>query len=243
MLTTLSYIAIGIGVLLAIEDSLGDYKKTKKKRNNKNQSLWANTKGPTLNQQSNSKNSYDESIWGHTKKSPFNKQSESRNSHDESIWNHTKKPTLNEESVLYEKINGPQSKKAFHSNFNSVPLLNQGEQKCFQLLNSKLKETLPTWHIFIQISMGEVIKSTDFDGFAVTNNKRYDFLISDDKFNAIAAIEYNGEGHFRRRWQDRDATKLIATEKAGISFIQIHYSEDISKKVDDIIQSIWNKTN
>lgn len=118
------------------------------------------------------------------------------------------------------------------SGYRAVSLLNNEEKVCFYAINDALDHD--THFLFIQVSMGEVIKPYKKFGGYVTNNKRFDFLVTDRQFNPALVVEYNGTGHFQNNWKERDQVKEIACEKAGLPFFVITYNEDKSILVSKI---------
>ena len=130
--------------------------------------------------------------------------------------------------------NKSQADRAKKSNYRVIKILNNEEERCFKALKQALIETKNFWHVFPQVSMGEVIKASNFDGFSVTNNKRFDFLIVDDEFNPKIAIEYNGRGHYQKNYSDRDRVKKIACEEAGLFFMTIKYDDNLGLKVREL---------
>lgn len=127
-----------------------------------------------------------------------------------------------------------QKERVNDSEFRSVPVLNKSEIRCFNQLKYFLHNLDPSLYLFPQVSMGEVVKANNFDGFSVTNSKRYDFLIVNADFKALVAVEYNGKGHYKNNYQDRDEAKKRATEKAGISLVSISYQDNVKDKLLEI---------
>ena len=63
--------------------------------------------------------------------------------------------------------------------------------------------------------------------FNIINSKRVDYLIVNQRFNPIIAIEYHGQGHYRGNYKARDEVKRITLEKAGIIYLAIRYDDDL----------------
>lgn len=118
------------------------------------------------------------------------------------------------------------------SNYRAISLLNNEERSCFYIINDILDHS--KHFLFTQVSMGEAIKPYHRFGGYVTNNKRFDFLITDKSFNPVLAVEYNGTGHFQKNWEERDKVKEIACKKAGILFFVITYDDDREKAGEEI---------
>jgi hypothetical protein len=72
-----------------------------------------------------------------------------------------------------------------------------------------------------QVSLGEVLRSPDRRAFHAINAKRVDLLIVSDRCEPIAAIEYQGRGHYQGTAEWRDAVKKEALRKAGVRYIEV----------------------
>ena len=125
------------------------------------------------------------------------------------------------------------------SNYRAISLLNNEERSCFYIINDILDHS--KHFLFTQVSMGEAIKPYRRFGGYVTNNKRFDFLITDKSFNPVLAIEYNGTGHFQKNWKERDKVKEIACQKAGILFFVITYDDNREKAGEEIKFLLYGK--
>jgi len=66
-----------------------------------------------------------------------------------------------------------------------------------------------------QVSLGEVLSSPDARAYSAINSKRVDLLIVSRSGDPIAAIEYQGHGHYQGTAAARDAVKKEALRKAG----------------------------
>ncbi len=138
------------------------------------------------------------------------------------------------------KVSGPSRKRKNKERSKSVatgsdakvvatPLLNASERKIFAALSGLIAESQGGFRLFAQVAIGEVLKIeragisasewTTF--FNQINGKRVDFLVVDDAWAPVAAIEYQGRGHYRGDAEKRDAIKREACRKAGIPFIEI----------------------
>ncbi|MDG9730416.1 DUF2726 domain-containing protein [Ignatzschineria sp. RMDPL8A] len=122
---------------------------------------------------------------------------------------------------------------AHNSDFYRVNLLNHSEIRVFNELQKYLKSD---FFIYPQVSLGEIIKAKNknISAFNIINSKRVDFLIVNQRFNPIIAIEYHGQGHYRGNYKVRDEVKRITLEKAGIIYLAIRYD-------DDDLQTVKNK--
>jgi hypothetical protein len=85
-----------------------------------------------------------------------------------------------------------------------------------------------------QVCVGEFVSSPDEAAFRAVNSKRVDILIVSERRQPIAAIEYQGEGHYQGEAPARDAVKREALRKAGVRFIEItheHGPKDVSIEI------------
>ena len=67
----------------------------------------------------------------------------------------------------------------------------------------------------------EILRSKSKDAYACINSKRVDLLVVDADCNAVAAIEYQGGGHYLTDAAARDAVKKEALRKAGIGYHEV----------------------
>ena len=85
-----------------------------------------------------------------------------------------------------------------------------------------------------QVSLGEILASSDKAAFWAINAKRVDVLIVSDKYQPLAAIEFQGEGHYQGSAAARDAVKKEALRKAGIAYIEMtasHTPTDLRREI------------
>ena len=91
-------------------------------------------------------------------------------------------------------------------------------------------------HLMTQVAFGEFLKGKNRKRFWTINAKRADFVICDANFNVVAALEYQGTGHFgssarsRTNAQKRDNQKRIALREAKIPLIEL----PANVKTDDL---------
>jgi hypothetical protein len=107
-------------------------------------------------------------------------------------------------------------------------IMNKSEVVVFYAVNDVLKKLdLPKWHVFAQVSLGEILRSESTDSSKKErarqsiNSKRCDVLVTDQAGMPRAAIEYQGAGHYQGTARHRDAVKKAALERAGVSYIEI----------------------
>jgi hypothetical protein len=77
------------------------------------------------------------------------------------------------------------------------------------------------WRVMAQVSLGEVLASPDARAYNAINSKRVDLLIVSRSGYPIAAIEYQGHGHYQGTAAARDAVKKEALRKAGVRYIEV----------------------
>jgi hypothetical protein len=75
--------------------------------------------------------------------------------------------------------------------------------------------------VMAQVSLGEVLSSPDARAYSAINSKRVDLLIVSRSGDPIAAIEYQGHGHYQGTAAARDAAKKEALRKAGVRYIAV----------------------
>jgi hypothetical protein len=90
------------------------------------------------------------------------------------------------------------------------------------------------WRVMAQVSLGEVLSSPDARAYSAINSKRVDLLIVSGHGDPIAAIEYQGHGHYQGNAVLGDAVKKEALGKAGVRYIEVtpeSGTEDITQGV------------
>lgn len=118
--------------------------------------------------------------------------------------------------------------------YNAQPVLRYQEGLVFAATQAAVREARMNWHVFAQVSLGEILICPDKAGFNAINAKRVDLLLADEQFKPIAAIEYQGTGHHLGKAAARDAIKKEALRKAGIDFVEITHDDG----PDDVRQAI-----
>ena len=95
------------------------------------------------------------------------------------------------------------------------------------------------WPVMAQVSLGEVLSSRDARAYSAINSKRVDLLIVSRSGDPIAAIEYQGHGHYQGTAAARDAVKKEALRKAGVQYIATPESgtEDMARENARIAQA------
>lgn len=115
------------------------------------------------------------------------------------------------------------------ADFETAPLLNHSEKRLLPLLEDAVAREAPGFRVMAQTSMGEVLrprpiprrKDLQDAAYAAINSKRFDFTIIDRRGHLVAAIEYQGSGHYGQTAFMRDAVKREVCRKAGVAFIEV----------------------
>ncbi len=105
--------------------------------------------------------------------------------------------------------------------FTQQSLLNKSELRVLKELERFVEACNPAWQVMAQVSLGEVLRSTDAAAFACINAKRVDLLLIDGECMPRHAIEYQGSGHHQGTAAARDAVKKEALRRAGIGYHEV----------------------
>jgi hypothetical protein len=129
---------------------------------------------------------------------------------------------------LHEKASRPDLKDAgqqlnavMAAPFEKRRLLNWSEYQAFKIIEADMAAARRGYRVFAQTSLGEVLMSPDEDAFCSINSKRVDILIVDKSGWPLAAVEYQGNGHYQGAAAARDAIKKEALRKAGVRYVEI----------------------
>ncbi|TPN46367.1 DUF2726 domain-containing protein [Mesorhizobium sp. B1-1-7] len=107
------------------------------------------------------------------------------------------------------------------ANFTIQPLLNGSEMRVFKELDRMVIGCNPGWQVMAQVSLGEILRSTDGKAYSCINSKRVDLLLVDENCRPRHALEYQGHAHHQGTAAARDAVKKEALRRAGISYHEI----------------------
>lgn len=119
--------------------------------------------------------------------------------------------------------------------FEKRRLMSRDEARVFLQIERAVKGLDLPWRVMAQVSLGEAIKSTDSRAHAAINSKRVDILVISSGGDPIAAVEYQGSGHYLGTAAARDAVKKEALRRAGVGFIEItptHAADDIRREIE-----------
>lgn len=105
--------------------------------------------------------------------------------------------------------------------FSPRPILSAGEKRVFEAAEKSLKALRPDWRVVPQVSLGEVLRTSNATAFSTVNSKRVDMLIVDADGLPKAAIEYQGAGHHQGSAAARDAVKREALRRAGVAYLEV----------------------
>lgn len=118
--------------------------------------------------------------------------------------------------------------------FTARPILNRAEFKRYAWLETWSRGT--PYRVFAQVSYGEVLACADDAAFAAINAKRADMMIVDAHGMPVAAVEYQGTGHWKGDAKGRDAVKRAALASAGVALIELlpeHGRDEVVAMADE----------
>ena len=123
--------------------------------------------------------------------------------------------------------------------FNAKPVLSRAELPVFFAARKAVADLSLPWCVLAQVSLGEVLGSNDEAAYRAINSKRIDVLLMAEDGQPIAAIEYQGSGHYQSNAAARDAVKKEALRKAGIAYIEMraaHRPADLAREIARIAE-------
>lgn len=121
------------------------------------------------------------------------------------------------------------------ASFEKRRLLSYSEVQFFYAAEKAIAERKLTWRVMAQVSLGEVLSSRDAEAYRAINSKRVDLLIISRAGEPLAAIEYQGGGHYQGTAPLRDAVKKEALRRAGIRYIEMtpeHGADDVAREIE-----------
>jgi Protein of unknown function (DUF2726) len=130
--------------------------------------------------------------------------------------------------------------------FEKRRLLSRSEARVLYAVEREINTAGLKWRVMAQVSLGEVLCSPDARAYSAINSKRVDLLIVSRRGDPIAAIEYQGHGHYQGTAAARDAVKKEALRKAGVRYIAVtpdSGTEDIAREILRIAQAERLKPN
>jgi len=125
--------------------------------------------------------------------------------------------------------------------FNKRRLLSRSEAQVLYAAERAISTAADlNWRVMAQVSLGEVLASPNARAYSAINSKRVDLLVVSRSGDPIAAIEYQGHGHYQGTAAARDAVKKEALRKAGVRYIEVTPEsgiEDMAREISRIAQA------
>jgi hypothetical protein len=120
--------------------------------------------------------------------------------------------------------------------FEKRRLLSRSEARVLYAAEAAINTANLKWRVMAQVSLGEVLSSPDARAYSAINSKRVDLLIVSRSGDPIAAIEYQGHGHYQGTAAARDAVKKEALRKAGVRYIEVTPESGIENMARQILR-------
>ncbi|MDR9806886.1 DUF2726 domain-containing protein [Rhizobium hidalgonense] len=127
------------------------------------------------------------------------------------------------------------------SHFTIQPLLNKSEARVFRELDSMVIGCNPSWQVMAQVSLGEILRSTDVDAYSCINSKRADLLLVDDHCRPRHVIEYQGGAHHQGTAAARDAVKKEALRRAGVGYHEVVAGQTTPSELRQLVEKLVDK--
>ncbi|MBY5454080.1 MULTISPECIES: DUF2726 domain-containing protein [Rhizobium] len=127
------------------------------------------------------------------------------------------------------------------SNFTIQPLLNKSEARVFRELDSVVIGCNSSWQVMAQVSLGEILRSTDTDAYSCINSKRVDLLLVDGNCQPRHVIEYQGGAHHLGTAAARDAVKKVALRRAGIGYYEVVAGQTTPSDLRRLVEKLVDK--
>ena len=124
--------------------------------------------------------------------------------------------------------------------FERRRIMSPDEARVFMQVERAAKALNLSWRVMAQVSLGEIIKSADSRAHATINSKRVDILVVSRRGEPLAAVEYQGSGHYLGTAAARDAVKKEALRRAGVRYIEVtptHTPEDIAREIERLAET------
>ena len=127
------------------------------------------------------------------------------------------------------------------ASFTIQPLLNKSEARVFKELDRIVISCNPGWQVMAQVSLGEVLRSTDAEAYSCINSKRVDLLLMDEDCQPRHAIEYQGGAHHQGTAAARDAVKKEALRRAGIGYHEVVAGHTTPSELRRLVEKLVDK--
>jgi hypothetical protein len=130
------------------------------------------------------------------------------------------------------------------------PVLNQSEAAIRRAALAAVRRLDPSLSVWPQVALGEIVctpgrSRVERRAFGWVNAKRLDLLVADRRGWPLLAIEYQGAGHFRGDWKQRDAVKRAVLDAAGIPLVAVSAGAErhLPELEEQLIQAITAATH
>ena len=137
---------------------------------------------------------------------------------------------------------GQQLHAVMAASFQRRRLLNASEYQAFKIIEDDIALERRGYRVFAQTSLGEVLTSPTENAFRSINSKRVDILIVDPGGWPVAAVEYQGGGHYQGTAAARDAVKKEALRKADVRYVEITPSDSAEQIRSRVREQLGWKT-
>ncbi|MFS8146454.1 DUF2726 domain-containing protein [Rhizobium sp. BR 249] len=127
------------------------------------------------------------------------------------------------------------------SQFTTQPLLNKSEARVFRELDSIVIGCNSSWQVMAQVSLGEILRSTDADAYSCINSKRVDLLLVDSNCRPRHVIEYQGGSHYQGAAAARDAVKKEALRRAGVGYHEVVAGHTTPSELRRLVEKLVDK--
>ncbi|MBX4899418.1 MULTISPECIES: DUF2726 domain-containing protein [Rhizobium] len=127
------------------------------------------------------------------------------------------------------------------SDFTIQPLLNKSEARVFRELDSIVIGCNSSWQVMAQVSLGEILRSTDVDAYSCINSKRVDLLLVDSNCQPRHVIEYQGGAHYQGAAAARDAVKKEALRRAGVGYHEVVAGQTTPSELRRLVEKLVDK--
>jgi len=124
--------------------------------------------------------------------------------------------------------------------FQARPIMSKAEASVFYAAERAVRKLDIKGRVMAQVCLGEILRSPDDDAYRAINSKRVDILIISNTGWPLAAVEYQGEGHYQGTAYARDAVKKAALQRAGIAYVEVtpqHTADDIERDLARVLQA------
>ena len=128
------------------------------------------------------------------------------------------------------------------ADFQRRRLMSPKEAQVFKAAEAVVKTLDLKWRVMAQVSLGEVLASSDKRAYAAINSKRVDILLISSAGEPVAAIEYQGSGHYLGTAAARDAVKREALRRAGVAYIEVTPSHDLAGHLSSEVARVAGET-